>query len=124
MRTDAAFAINHRNRADIGAGVGTGQLRERCGRTAARPQQLKSAGTVRGICHRLGCHHTNTSCPPSDYSADAKIMGLDGHSELPGQGVPGDNRVGMTQWLTRNAWFVAEAHSASFTSSGETERCE
>ena len=49
-------------------------------------------------------------------------MRLDGHPELPGEGVPGDNRIGMTRQLARNAWLFAKPHGAFFTSSGETER--
>src|SRR6516164_3646334 len=118
MGSGAALAIDHSNLANIAPRVSSSQFRERFGCTTARSHQFKSARTVRGIDHSLGCDYANTSLRPRDYSAYAKIMGLDGHAELPGDGIPCGNRIGMAQCLTRSPWFFAKLHSAFFTSSG------
>ena len=110
MGSGAALAVDHPHLADIAPRVGSSQLRERFGCTVARSHHFKSARTVCGVDHGLGCDYANTSLRPRDYSAYAKIMGLDGDAELPGDGVAGGNRIGMT----RNALLFAKPHSTFF----------
>lgn len=95
MRCHAASHIDQRYLTYLAVGIGTEQRRECRRRRHARAHQEEPPRAVARVDERLCCDRPDTRFGPGHDAPNAEPMRLDGHTDLAGHAVDGNDRVGV-----------------------------